>query len=954
MTDWFTGLVADACAEVVGSDDIQRKLAQTDRVKAESVTTAVAGSAEAVDELREQFSSAIAKVRQLDADKEARVRDLVPDEWLAVVRAESRRSGIEGSSAARERTGAWQRAARLLPAGRFRGRRGPDTIAAAEAAVSAARGAFDAAKVTGRVLQDQEFRALDAGRAAAEADLRGRLVQAPALTRRVNAVIDGALAASYEREFSYLGHASLDDYLGHASLDEQPAGELAGEPVQPGDEVNQEAIKRIQGLIDRGFTGTVGVAGPRGIGKTTLLNRFTRPVHGPSSLRLAYLEHVSDRGKAEVPYWSVRVAAPAQYDARDFLLHLFGQLCVSVLGGARARKLEDETTGTAPGAGGRRVLVAWLARYAAAAALACGGVVIALEAARPAGSARSMTDLLIAGCLAAVAAVTAVMPIGPLLDLVDLEVTALQDFAAWSEGRLVRERIIGMVAWRIRLIRLSVVVGSGVLAGGLSALVAVGQPPDPGYLAAALAVAMTVALVAFWRRNPLAGPLSLVLEDWERAIADWERAAADWERAAVEWYLAAAGWNRAAAYWYRKVKFQQSYTTGWSGTVTLAPSAIPVKAQAGWSGSKAVTQVAMSIPEIVDGFRSFTGELRAPSRFGPPSPNGRKIPVVVGIDEVDKIEDPRTAQAFFNQIKGLFGEAECLFLISISDDAMAAYERRGLPLRDAFDSSLSTVIALSYLTRQEARTLAGRRLVRVTEPAADLLYLLSGGLPRELVRLIRLAVDFQRAYPDGVGPGTGAMPDAAARQDAATGPDEAPELGPVPLDELAAGLIAEQAAAQRRAVLIRGRLLEQCKGRDELLAWASDPALDPVSGRGNGTVTGTPADCFARLLAEGEKLTAGCDGTVPDPEAPGKARPHADGCAARETGAFLFWLATVGQVLAKCATLEDFRDAENPDSERSFARLARARQNFALGPDYVHTAVTGVRTAWNLKPPGSR
>jgi hypothetical protein len=50
---------------------------------------------------------------------------------------------------------------------------------------------------------------------------------------------------------------------------------------------------------------------------------------------------------------------------------------------------------------------------------------------------------------------------------------------------------------------------------------------------------------------------------------------------------------------------------------------------------------------------------------------------VIGIDEVDKIEDPAEARAFFNQIKGLFGDASCLFLISISDDAMAAFERRG-------------------------------------------------------------------------------------------------------------------------------------------------------------------------------------------------------------------------------------------------------------------------------------
>ena len=79
--------------------------------------------------------------------------------------------------------------------------------------------------------------------------------------------------------------------------------------------------------------------------------------------------------------------------------------------------------------------------------------------------------------------------------------------------------------------------------------------------------------------------------------------------------------------------------------------------------------------------------------------------------------------------------------------------------------------------------------------------------------------------------------------------------------------------------------------------------------------------------------------------------PHADGCAAKETGAFLFWLATVGQVFGECATREDFEEAQNPGSERSFERLAQARQNFPIGPHYVYSAVTAARTSWGLAPP---
>lgn len=71
-------------------------------------------------------------------------------------------------------------------------------------------------------------------------------------------------------------------------------------------------------------------------------------------------------------------------------------------------------------------------------------------------------------------------------------------------------------------------------------------------------------------------------------------------------------------------------------------------------------------------------------------------------------------------------------------------------------------------------------------------------------------------------------------------------------------------------------------------------------------------------------------------------------CAAREIGAFGFWLATVGQVFATCLNRDDFLEGESDRSDKSFGRLAEARQNFPLGPDYVLAATKAVRTAWGL------
>lgn len=526
-------------------------------------------------------------------------------------------------------------------------------------------------------------------------------------------------------------------------------------------EINGSAFAEVRGMIDGGLTGAVGVAGPRGIGKTTLLGHFAGPV--PDLRPLAPWD-----GGGEVQRWGVSVAAPAQYDARDFLLHLFGALCASVLGEARVGALESEMTGAGRDSGGGRLPVTWFVGYLTVIALLCGAVVAGLETSRPVSSARSMTDLLIAGCCAVVAVVTADLLRRRLRSGAESPFRRIGDSAGLSFAVTELEFVV-MAGRAYRIVLLTVVTFiavSGVAAGALLALVLTGFPPDPGYLAAiALVGGAVVAYLIFRLGGKPPAFVSTRGEDYYRTQV------------------------RAAEDWYRKVKFQQSYTTGWSGTVTLSPSALPVQAQAGWSGSKAVSQVSMSVPEIVAGFTSFTNVLRggpwrsrlhglaepgvaaatAEDASGPvPSPS---IPVVIGIDEVDKIEDPQTAQGFFNQIKGLFGDANCLFLISISDDAMAAYERRGLPLRDAFDSSLSTVVALSFLTRQEARKLAGSRLVQVTEPSADLLYVLSGGLPRELVRLIRRAVDLQRERAAGAG---GAAARSAVVRAAGAGAAELP------------------------------------------------------------------------------------------------------------------------------------------------------------------------------------
>jgi hypothetical protein len=851
MADWFSDVVAQVSDEVVASPATASRLGLTDRVTLEDLKT---GAVNAEDELRTQFADNVRAIQEIRDSIQRAERDALAREWQAVLNAEQRLSQANAGQTLKrsifERFRRWfMRTRRSDSPG--------DVAEEASQAVDNARQAYEAARVNKKVDQLEPIRRLEADRTQ-RLSLLHDLVY-PALILRVNQVIDDVLDASYERTFSYAGKAILTDPL-----------EVSVQPV------NTDAYQEIKYLIDKVGSGTIGVAGPRGSGKSTLLSRFAVTVK------------IDD----EPRQWGVCVPAPAKYDARDFLLYLFAQLCLQVLGSERARAVESRLTSTRPSA--RTVLpLLRVLILAGAAALACFGIVIGLRTAHLRESPMRTADLAIASCSALVC----------LIAVVDFFMRYIMSFLRFSIPvyRRMNHDSWGMnqrvdpYARRLTVdLTLLTAVLSGLTAAALFGLFLAGGTLDPGYLAAGgLGIASFVALFILLR-GYLPQPSGL------RPVYDINGSDGSFDPSLAE-------------DWYARVKFQQSFTTGWSGTITVGAPSLPVQAQGGSSGSTAITPVAMSTPEIVGAIKSFTQAI-ASQRREVDKPEVR-IPVVIGIDEVDKIEDPQEAQAFLNQVKGLFGDSSCLFLVSISDDAMAAFERRGMPFRDAFDSSLSSVVTLSYLSRKEARTLTGSRLLGVQEPVADLLFVLAGGLARDLVRLIRRAV-------------------------------EAGEAGRAQLDGLARAMIAADVDTKKRAVLARARTLESCSAKDDLLAWAGrhdGKASDAGRDRASDART-----YYAGLLADAVSMIgSACDGSAHQPPAGDKAVASAS-CAGREIGVFGFWLATVGQVFLSCADREAFLAGEAAEGDKSFDRLAEARQNFPLGPEYVLAATKRVRTAWKL------
>jgi hypothetical protein len=117
--------------------------------------------------------------------------------------------------------------------------------------------------------------------------------------------------------------------------------------------------------------------------------------------------------------------------------------------------------------------------------------------------------------------------------------------------------------------------------------------------------------------------------------------------------------------------------------------------------------------------------------------------VRIGIDELDKLVVGDDAEKFLTGIKVLFPIRNCSFVLTISENASAQFARRGMPIRDVFDSSLDAVVTVQPLTFSEARRLVRARLSTgpseqtISDTQVLLCHCLAGGLPREFLRFCR-------------------------------------------------------------------------------------------------------------------------------------------------------------------------------------------------------------------------
>jgi hypothetical protein len=96
---------------------------------------------------------------------------------------------------------------------------------------------------------------------------------------------------------------------------------LTGNGRDPEVPVISAAMKNVAATARTIGSGSIGISGPRGAGKSTVLNKFdTRDAAWKSAQDIR-----------------VTVAAPVDYDAREFIIHLFTELCMRVAAEAPAQ-----------------------------------------------------------------------------------------------------------------------------------------------------------------------------------------------------------------------------------------------------------------------------------------------------------------------------------------------------------------------------------------------------------------------------------------------------------------------------------------------------------------------------------------------------------------------------------------------------------------------------------------
>ncbi|MFF9866988.1 P-loop NTPase fold protein [Streptomyces sp. NPDC013953] len=516
--------------------------------------------------------------------------------------------------------------------------------------------------------------------------------------------------------------------------------------IVPGSSTEQ--LERTLSMLEGG---TVAVCGPRGVGKTTLLDHarrdgdFTVAAHVPAtyaphdfllSLFVKVCERYIAREGHEVPRFTrlsgaVRLLRRLRRSLRLLRRRVFFAVPAAVLvalgSAATVRSLWHRHHGsvwTSAESAGSRV-AAWAAdvwrgeNLAAGLAVTVAGLGI-WRLRRSTLWRRRLRAVPRTVCLAA----GGLLLTGPVVSL-PMDAGLRRHTAALFGQRLF---LVGELVLLLGAILLWV-------SGHVRSHIRLGEHRIPAprvYTPAALCCLAGFAML-FWR-TPDAKALLLDEDHPTRlvcAVAGWMLLrAASWRPRPAEPVLVTL--CRDQLYHLKTVQ----------STSATVNAGLPAPAQLVFGHASSLSTVPPNFPGLVDEFRSLLTRIAARVHE-----QGHRT--VITVDELDRLGSDTQALAFLSEIKAVLGVPHVSYLISVAEDVGAAFVRRGLPHRDATDSSLDDIVHVQPCTLDESRTIIEKRAPGLVPPPAGaeappyvvLAHALSGGIPRDLIRYSRRIIE---------------------------------------------------------------------------------------------------------------------------------------------------------------------------------------------------------------------
>lgn len=331
--------------------------------------------------------------------------------------------------------------------------------------------------------------------------------------------------------------------------------------------------------------------------------------------------------------------------------------------------------------------------------------------------------------------------------------------------------------------------------------------------------------------------------------------------------------------------------------------------------------------------------------------------VVIGIDELDKLEDSPEAREFLNGIKVLFGIRNCSFLVTISDSAWAKFTRRGVDVRDVFDSSLDDTVKVRPMDVFEARSFVRWRDERMSDTQVLFALCLSGGMPRDFLRYCRLIGKVN--HKAGGSERFSSVAEAVLRKE-------------LVLQVEGAELAARSVTGPRVAEFVAdGERLREAVGSNAVLQWCLEMVVDdpefaamiriPTTGAPPRTANGRYVKEERETAGRRQPSSASVEGaTTPEEAAPEEDASDALQARRRQLDAYAFFNETLREAFGADGPLSG-REAGECDQAADahaivdrFAPLVEARQRLELDPAAAWRQTARAREILGLPRVGQR